>query len=171
MPKHVHLVLDLDGPLREARVLVDECTHGVVEHGDREFADLGEELVGDGGLRAAEEQDLACDALRVVPDALQLQVDLDRRVGEAEVAGHRLLAQQELDAEAVDLLLQLVDALVPQDDRVGQLQAPLLQGLEAVAECPVREVAHLGHLAPDAVDVPLEGLFVVSGHFSHEIKE
>ena len=63
------------------------------------------------------------------------------------------------------------DALVPQDDRVGQLQAPLLQGLEAVAECPVREVAHLGHLAPDAVDVPLEGLFVVSGHFSHEIKE
>ena len=87
------------------------------------------------------------------------------------MAGHRLLAQQELDAEAVDLLLQLVDALVPQDDRVGQLQAPLLQGLEAVAECPVREVAHLGHLAPDAVDVPLEGLFVVSGHFSHEIKE
>ena len=47
---------------------------------------------GSGGGQAAQAQELAGDALRVVAHALELEVDLDRAVGEAEVARRRAAA-------------------------------------------------------------------------------
>ena len=83
---------------------------------------------GAGGPREARQaQDLAGDALGVVAHALELEVDLDRAVGEPQGQAHRLLPHQELEAQPVDLLLLLVDVLVAQDDRVGLLAVAFLQ--------------------------------------------
>ena len=82
-----------------------------------------------GGLgMLAEAQDLARDALGVVAHALELEVDLDRAVGEAQVQAHRLLPHQELQAQPVDLFFLLVDVLVAQDDGVGLLAVALVEG-------------------------------------------
>jgi hypothetical protein len=119
---------------------------------------------GRGHLRVDQLQDLARDALGVVADALELQVELDGRVGEAQVAGHRLLAYEELEAQPVGLLLELVDALVAQDHRVGQLAVALLEGLDAVQEGLLGERGHRRQPVADPVDLALQGLLQVRRH-------
>ena len=61
------------------------------------------------GARAAQAEELAGDALRVVAHALELGVDLDDRVDEPQGSRDGLLPHDELEAEAIDLLLQLVE--------------------------------------------------------------
>ena len=92
--QRVHRRLDRDDVLRERRILPDERLDGVVEHRDRQVGHLDdplEEAVG-WPRHAAQPQELAGDALGVVADALQLQVDLDRAVGEPQVARPRAAA-------------------------------------------------------------------------------
>ena len=105
-----------------ASCLANACDR-VVEHRDGDVGHLDEapaERLGRLG-QVAQAEDLPGDALGVVADPLQLEVDLDGAVGEAEVDADGLLPHEELEAEPVDLLLLLVDELVAQDDGVGPL--------------------------------------------------
>jgi hypothetical protein len=94
----VDALLGFHGLAGEGRVLREESLDGAVKHRNREIGDLAEALDGDGHVHRGEGQDLARDALGVVPDALELGVDLDRDVREAERAGDRLLPDDELQA-------------------------------------------------------------------------
>jgi len=80
------------------------------------------------------------------------------------VPGHRLLAEDELQDQPIDFLLLLVDVLVAQDDRVGQLMVPRLERLDGVAQSLTHALRHLRDPLPDAVDVALQGLLQVAGH-------
>ncbi len=163
--ERVHGGLHQDDALRQRGVLPHEGVDRVVEHRDREVGHLHDPVTdGRGRGKAAQPQELAGDALRVVAHALELEVDLDRAVGEAEGHPDGLLPDQELEAEPVDLLLLLVDVLVAQDDRVGLLAVAAGEGLDAVPERPLREGGHLQHLLADALDVALERLFESGGH-------
>ena len=165
--ERVHGGLHQDDALRQGGVLAHEGVDRVVEHRDREVGHLHDPLADGGGRgKAAQAQELAGDALGVVAHALELEVDLDRAVREAEVQADGLLPHEELEAEPVDLLLLLVDVLVAQDDRVGPLAVAVGESLHAVPERPLREGGHLQDLLADAVDVALERLFESGGHGS-----
>jgi hypothetical protein len=155
-----------DHAARDRRVLAHERLDRVVQHRDREVRHLDEPLAQRRGraLEARQAQDLARDALGVVADALELEVDLDRAVREPQVQAHRLLPHQELEAQPVDLLLFLVDVLVAQDDGVGLLPVALLQRRDAVLERALGERLHLEHLLADALDVALERLLESCRH-------
>jgi len=120
-------------------VLGDEGLDRVVEHGYGEGGHLDDPVANRLRHRgqAAQAQDVPGDALGVVAHPLELEVDLDRAVGEAEVDAHGLLPHEELEAEPVDRLLLLVDVLVAQDDRVGLLAAAALEA-DTQSRRPVR---------------------------------
>ena len=80
------------------------------------------------------------------------------------MAGHRLLAHQEFQAEPVDFLLQFVDALIPENDRIGELTVALQESAHAVFEGPLAQFGHAGDLAANPVDVLLQTFFQVRCH-------
>ena len=159
----IDVLLGLHRLLGQRHVLVDEGLDRGVQHRDGPAGDVRELLLGELVLDGGQHQDLPGHALGVVPDPLQLGVDLHRRVGEPQRAGHRLLADDELQAQPVELLLQLVDALVAHDHRIGELPVVLRQRFHAAFQRALGQIGHLPDLRPDALDVPLQGLFVV-GH-------
>jgi hypothetical protein len=146
------------GILREIRL------HRVPEHGDGQTGDLPVTVERKRAVEIAYLEDLPRDALGVIAHALDFLVDLDRDVSKAEMLRHRLLAHDEFEAKPVDLLLQRVNALVAQDDRVGHLPVALDQAAQAGVECACRQPRHLVYLASDAIQVALQGLFVVGWH-------
>src|SRR5204863_9955232 len=103
----------------------------------------------------AQPKRLAGDRLGVVPDALELEVDADACVGEPQQPGRRLVADQEAEAESIELLLHLVDVAVAEDDRVGQVTVPAEHGPDATADRPLCQPALLDVLLADLVEVLL----------------
>ena len=61
-------------------------------------------------------------------------------------------------------VVHLVDALVSEDDRVGELAIALAHRLNAFVQCPLGERPHFADLAADAVDVALQTLFQMRSH-------
>ena len=72
---------------------------------------------------------------------------------------HRLLPHEELEAQPVELLLELVDPIVVEDDRVGESAVLRHQRLEACRRRAFGERPHLGHLVSDEFD-PLAEILV-----------
>ena len=99
-----------------------------MQHGLGEVGDLLQAIERQRGLDLAQPKRLAGDRLGVVPDALELEVDADACVGEPQQPGRRLVADQEAEAESIELLLHLVDVAVAEDDRVGQVTVPAEHG-------------------------------------------
>ncbi len=163
VPLAIDQLLGLHGPPGQGGVLGEEGLDGGMQHRDGPPGQLAVAFGGQGELERAEDDHLAGDALGVVTDPLELGVDLDGGVGEAQRAGHRLLAHDELQAEPIDLLLQLVDTLVAHDHRIGGLAVAFGEGPHRGLQGSFGQAAHLSDLRADAFDVALEGLFVV-GH-------
>lgn len=157
--ERVHPFLGRAGPAGEVGVLRDKRLHRVVQHGDGKVGDLGVALDGDGHVGGGEFQHLAGDALGVVADAFQFEIDADGGVGQAQRAGDRLLADDEFQAEPVHFLLQFVDALVAENDGIGEHAVFLRERLHAVAQRAFAEGGHFADLAANVVDVPLQTFF------------
>ena len=167
LPGHQVLVEPLahlvDGPLGRHRVAgqvgvgLQERPDGVLQHRDRGLPHLAERLGVDRGMHLVQLEHAAGHTLGVVADALQFDADLERGVGEAQVSGGRLLAHQELEREAIQLLLEIVDPLVSQDHQVGGLLRPVHQRVECATQCPLALLGHFpdrladqGHVVPQA---------------------
>jgi len=160
----VDAVLQLNRLARQLGVLLHERLDRVVQHRGRMSGELDELLARESGGHLAQFQQPPRDALGVVPDALELEVDANRAVGEAQRARHGLLADEELEAEPVDLLFLVVDVLVAQDDRVSELPVVFGHRSHTVLERDFRERTHFGDLGADAVDVTLERGFEIGRH-------
>ena len=170
-PQPIDLLLGVHRAPRERGVLAHERFHGAVEHRDGDAGDLAKALDRNGHVGRAKHEDLARHALGVVADALELRVDLDGDVREAQRPRDRLLAHDELEAEPVDFLLELVDALVANDDRVRELAILVSQGCQAAFERAAAQAAHLANLATDPIHVALKCLFEVcqtGGYFADQ---
>ena len=83
------------------------------------------------------------DVHRLVPDPLQVGVDLHGRGDEPEVGGHRLLEGEQAQAALVDLDLQIVDVLVRGDDALRRIDAALDEGVGGVVHALLDERAHV----------------------------
>jgi hypothetical protein len=143
---------------------VDERADGVAQHAQRGLAHLLEGRVVEVGPAAIEGQRAAGDGLRVVADAFQLRADLHGRIGEAEVAGGGLLPDHELEAEPVQLLLQLVDVLVAEDDEIRRLPLRRDEGVQRARDRALALLRHLAHLGADHVHVVLQARFELTRH-------
>ena len=89
------------------------------------------------------------DVLGQVADALELAVDLDDGGHEPQVAGHRLVEREDLEALLLDLDLVLVDQHVGGDHLASLGGIALLDGLEGEAET-------LLHQRAERQDLPLQ---------------
>src|SRR6476469_7685510 len=96
----------------------------------RQISQLHKPFVTNVWAGSADCQDLPRDAFGIIADSLQFLVNLDGSVREAQMNPNALMAHQELQAQAVDLRLQLVDILVSEDHRISQPPAALHQRLE-----------------------------------------
>ena len=157
--QRVGLLLHHHRPRRLIGVLLQEGFDGFPEHADGELAEFDKQGGGRLGLQSTDRQHLAGDAFSVIADALQLLVDLDGREDEPQMAGHRLVADEELQAQPVKVGFQLVDILVPQDHAVGQLPVALHQRLQARVQCALAQYGHLLDLGSHETNVPLERFF------------
>ncbi len=154
-------------PLRSVstrRILIHERLHGLLQHRNRERRDGHEFFVGRLRFPRTDLQDLPGDAFRIIANALQFEVDFDGRIGKTQMHGHRLLAHQEFQTKPVELLLQLIDVLVAQNDRIGQLPVAFGQRAQAVLQRAVRQRGHFQDLAPNHFAVALEALFKMRSH-------
>ena len=73
--------------------------------------------------------------------------------------GGRLLAHHELQRQAIDLLLEFVDALVPQDDQVGGLRLAVDEGVHRALQRPRALLRHFPDRLTDQVHVVLQARF------------
>ena len=96
----------------EICVLRHERFDGALQHGNGLVRDLLDTFVWNFHVQRQQTQTLSCHALGVVADALELRIDLDDRVDEAQRASYGLLPNDELETEPIDLLVELVDALI-----------------------------------------------------------
>ena len=91
-----------------------------------------------------------------VADALQLAVDLDDRGDEAQVAGHRLVERQDLEALLLDVDLALVDQHVGRDHAPRLRRVALFDRLEGEAEVLLHERAEGQDLALEPIYLTLQ---------------
>ena len=154
----IPLFLGRHRPPRQIGVLLQEGPDCVSQHCDGQVAEFDEFDVRWGGVQRAHRQHLAGDALGVIANALQFLVDLDGREDEPQLAGDRLVAHQELQAQLIEFGFPLIEILIPQDYRIGQLPVPLRQGAQASSERALTQTRHLGDFVADEIHIPLQGL-------------
>ena len=154
--EQIHGLLDFNGRAGQVRVLIHKRLGRVAQHRYGKVGNFLEAI--DGKLHGQIQQlkRLPSDALSAITHALQFEIDLDGGIGEAQEAGHRLLADDELQAKAVHFPFQFVNILVAQDDRIGGLAIAAGQGLDAVPKGLFAEHGHFGEFAADAVNLTLQ---------------
>ena len=85
------------------------------------------------------------DIRGVVADALHVRHHFHGGGDGPQVPGHRLLLDQELEAEIFDLLLFLVHQVVFLHDPLGGLHIVIQQSLDRVLDGLLDHAAHVGH--------------------------
>ncbi len=91
-----------------------------------------------------------------IADALQLVVDLDDGDDEAQVAGHRLVEGQELEALLLDVDLVLVDHEVGGDHAPGLADVACLDGVKGEAQVVLDERTERQDLALQVLELALQ---------------
>ena len=86
------------------------------------------------------------DVLGLIADALHVRDHLQRRRNLAQIARDRLLLQQELEAQRLDVALLLVDLGIERRDLLCQLRICLCEGLGRERDHFLAQCAHLDHL-------------------------
>ena len=109
------------------------------------------------------------DLLRLVADALEVGGGLDRGEHQAQVAGGRLLAGDDVGAGVVELDLGEVDLLVALNDRFEQLDVTAAQSVQRLRHLGFHQTAHLQHAATDFLQFGVELPESVFGHFCHDL--
>ena len=109
------------------------------------------------GLRGqgTDNQRLAGDAFRIVPDSLEFTVGVDRGKNQTQVTPGGLVAHEKLQAQPVQFSLSLVNIQVAENHRVGQAAVPLDQRLHAGLEGALGQPGHQRDFAAQRFDVPL----------------
>ncbi len=145
-------------------MLIDKRLHRLLQHGNGKIGNGDELFVRRLRFQRADLQNLPRDALGIITDALQFEIDFDRRVGKAQMSAGWLLADEELEAKPIDLLLQLIDVLVAQDDGIGQLAVAPGERAQRIAQSRLRALGHFHHFRLNDFSVAQETFFVVRGH-------
>ena len=86
------------------------------------------------------------DVLRLIADALHVRDHLQRRRDLAQVARDRLLLEQELETQRLNIALLLVDLRVERPDLLRQLRIRLRERLGRERDDLLAQRAHLDHL-------------------------
>jgi glutamine phosphoribosylpyrophosphate amidotransferase len=78
-----------------------------------------------------------------------------------EIYNHRELrkpleGKYEFQTQSVDFLLQLIDLLIPQDDRISQSPVARAHRFQAITQGAFRQPAHLLDLRANAIDLALQ---------------
>ena len=100
----------------------------------------------------------------VIAHPLEVVGDLERRGEHPEVARHRLLEAEELDALLLDLDLERVDRTVAGDDPMGLGGVPLEQGLHRQRKGRLRLARHREEPDLDVAQLVVEMAVLVLGH-------
>jgi hypothetical protein len=103
------------------------------------------------------------DRLGVVAHALELRVHLGHRHDEPQLRGDRHVTDQELLAQPVDVTLHDVDAVVGQDDGVGEPSVALGERDHRVFQAFADQIRHGAELSAQDVHVPAHVLVEIVG--------
>ena len=122
-----------------------ECVNTFCHHGDGGPGHLAENVVMLGGAALQEGDDLG-DVLGLVADALHVGDHFQGGGDLAQVPGHRLLLQQQLQAQGLDGALLLVDLRVQGAHLGGQGGVSLRQGLGSQGDDLLAQGAHFDEL-------------------------
>ena len=95
---------------------------------------------------AGEKLDDLRNVLGLIADALHVRDHLQRGRDLAQVARDRLLLEQELEAQRLDVALLLVDLGIERRDALRQLRIRLREGLGCERDDLLAQCAHLDHL-------------------------
>ena len=133
-----HVVVFYHAP-RQRQVAAHERIQAVRHHFDGGLRHLLDMLVM--AARTGQVGDDFGDIARLVADALDIRDHFQYRGDQAQVACHRLLLQQELEAHGFNLALLAVDLLVNADGGGGELGVARQQRLDragnrVLAQCP-----------------------------------
>ena len=159
--QRVHLVVLCNDLVRLGHILVNERLQAAKQH----LAGLRRHLpqIERAHARlAAEHQRQLADVRRVVADALHVGDHLQRGGHAPQVAGHRLLGEQQLHAQALHQLFLLVDLLVTGDNLLRPAHVVRLQRAHRIQNRPLDHLAHADDLAMQ----PLKLLVIPLSHAS-----
>ena len=148
----------------ETRVQLHAGLHRIVQRLHGPIRQFRQPFDGDRNLLAGQFDRLPRDALGVVPDPLQFEVDANGGINLPQRSAGRLLTAQKFQTEPVYFLFQLIDAFIPQNDRVGQLPVAFPQGAYGITHRLLAQFSHLRNLVADAIQILLQIDFVMRGH-------
>jgi hypothetical protein len=75
---------------------------------------------------------LTSDALRIITDSFELEIDSNGGINGPQRSSHRLLPNEESQADLVEFALHFVHTAVSEYDGVSDLPMSPLEGLESV---------------------------------------
>ena len=81
----------------------------------------------------------------MVTDALHIRYHFQGSGDGSQIPGHRLLLNQQLEADVFDFLLLLVYQLVFRHNPAGGFRVLAQQGLHRVLDVLLNQIAHVGH--------------------------
>ncbi|OJU41724.1 MAG: hypothetical protein BGN97_08715 [Microbacterium sp. 69-10] len=142
----VHVVVGVADGIREAQVLRAEQLRQGAGDLDVQLAHAAEgalQALRDRALREAQPGELR-DVLGHVAHALQRCADAQRRDDDAQVAGDRLLAGEDLDGLLVECDGELIDLGVVGDDLLGQRDVALGEGPGGLLDGHRDQIGDLG---------------------------
>ena len=145
-------------------VAADERLQGVRQHVACQPGHLDDLGLGRDRPRLRQPLGALRDVHRVVADPLEVVGDLERRGEHAEVARHRLLEREEVDALLLDLDLHAVDDPVAGDDAPGLLAVALEQRVDREAERRLRLARHREQAHLDVAQLVVEMAMDVDAH-------
>ena len=141
----VHGVIGSQNGLCFYCIMFYECVNTFCHHRDGCPGHLAENVVMLGGAALQEGDDLG-DVLGLVADALHVGDHFQGGGDLAQVPGHRLLLQKQLQAQRLDGALLLVDLRVQGAHLGGQGGVSLRQGLGGQGDDLLAQGAHLDEL-------------------------
>ena len=132
--QRIGLVVAREHRPRQGDVLFDERLHAVVQHGHGDLRRAAPHRTSAAAAATPSRSDHALrDVHGLVADALEVGVHLDDRTHQPQVGRDRILQREELDAQVVDLELELVDRGIAGGHLDRQIGLALEQGRHRVA--------------------------------------
>lgn len=146
-------VVDEVVPLTHAqgqfRVFADKRVQAIAQHGARPFGHLLEVNIEFEGRFLVQLDGPFADVLCDIPDPFEIGRDLRARHDESQVAGGRLVQRDEAGAGFIDSDVEIIDHVVPLNDRTRFGGIPFDQRVHGVADLPLDQPPHLENLRPE----------------------
>ena len=114
---------------------------------------------------AVERQHALADVLGEVADPLEVVGDAQRADDLPQIDRHRLPAGDRQHRFFLDLRLQRVDAGISGHGALRAVGVAPRQRIDRIGDLPLRKAAHLRHHPGELLEVDVEGLCGVFGHY------